>query len=706
MRSVTLTQALRPLTCTALFASGAALLTAVACGNHKPAEKATTATCINSCVPDLGSRPMTQKDCDDAEAGLEFLPLPIWDMGHTVDSDNEISKRTIASGMYFYDDKTARFRVPGKIWEPATEVAFSGVPPYPIDGEVRAGWIPPDKYDELTKYWAHRPPLREAVGRCGEPLPYPNDPAATNAEAPVNVHYALHVAGGPFVEWGGGMGKMLKCMNTDATNNSMATGSTWSPDVDVNKYLCSNRKSGTFHHRQANGKAIALAACNNPDDGETPTADGKTTLRALMQEVCPARDKLYRETGEVDESDEPHMIGMALDMSKWEGISFWARRSPNSQDGIRIAVADKYVDDDMSYLSMKRDRDLKLAGKSNQERPRYCERKVVCGCQNNKPCTPILVTDNVFDRDGNRVKWNALDGDQRRKGRIAVDGPPMYDASTPEALHEIRHNRRSLINLSGEAKPNPNMGGAKTFDDGEAIMVFNGFGGGGQPYDSDVLVQREETFCFDPAVDPTPPAGTPVGQIINRSYQYQRVIPANGPSYGQLGPLGFFTNTNNPASFDPTSDDQGSHTPDEYQLWPPDPSISEVPGYNYMPCGDSFCEWEYSGLQGPDPQAWGRKCTPFPFKGGITYSYCFNPGEDPNPPEGSQQCGDFWLKPVALTTDWAFYKVPFSSLIQQGWAKRFYEFDLTSLTDVRIQWDRGWIDFWISDVRFYRTKKQ
>jgi hypothetical protein len=125
-----------------------------------------------------------------------------------------------------------------------------------------------------------------------------------------------------------------------------------------------------------------------------------------------------------------------------------------------------------------------------------------------------------------------------------------------------------------------------------------------------------------------------------------------------------------------------------------------------MPCGDSFCEWEYSGLQGPDPQAFGRKCTPFAFKGGITYSYCFNPGVDPDPQEGSQQCGDFWLKPVSLSTDWAFYKVPFSSLIQQGWAKLFYQFDLTSLTDVRFQWDRGWVDFWISDVRFYRTKQQ
>jgi hypothetical protein len=648
---------------------------------------------------------MTQKDCDDAEAGLEFLPLPIWDMGHVLDSNGVLSQRTLASGMYFYDDKTARFRVPGKIWEPSTEVAFSGVPPYPIDGEVRSGWIPPSKYDEITRHWAYRPPLQTAVGRCGEPLPNPADPAATNAAAPLNVHYALHVAGGPFVEWGGGMGRMLKCMNTDSTDDSTTATFPWSPGVDVNKYLCSNRKSGTFHHIGSTGNAVGLAACNNPDDAETPTADGKTTLRALMSEVCPARDKHLRETRELDENDEPHMIGMALDLSQWEGISFWARRSPNGQEGVRVAVADRFVDDDMSYLSMKRDHDLKLAGKSSGDRPRHCERKVVCGCQNNKPCTPVKVTDNVFDMDGNRVKWAGLNGDQNVKGRIAVDGPPMYDASTLEALDEIRHRRHSLINLSGEARVNPETG-KKTFSDGETIAVFNGFGGGGQPYDSDVMVQREETFCFDPAVDPTPPDGTPVGQVMNRSYQYQRVTPTNGPSYGQMGPLGSFVNTDSVTNFDPNATELTKHSPAEYQLWPPTMDDSEVPGYNYQPCGDSFCEFEYSGLQGPDPQAWGRKCTPFPFKGGITYSYCFNPGEDPDPQEGAQQCGDFWLKPVALNTDWTFHKVPFSSLIQQGWAKRFYEFDISSLTDVRIQWDRGWIDFWISDVRFYRTKRQ
>jgi hypothetical protein len=720
MRSVTTMKALTPRTYAALFASSAALLTVVACGNHKNDASVTTPTpqCINSCVPDLGPRPMTQRDCDDAEAGLEFLPLPIWDMGPVIASDGKLGldgdhpalRRAAAVGMYYYDDKTALFRIPGKIWEPPTEVAFSGVPPYPINGEVRAGWIPPGKYDEMTQYWANRPPLREAVGRCGEKLPYPDDPAKTNAEVPTNVHYALHVAGGPFIEWGGGMGRMIKCMNTDSTVPHSESGSPWNPDLNINKYLCANRRTGSYYYASApdiNGSMTTpgLAACTTSD--ATPTADGKSTLGQLMQETCPARDKYRQENGEIDETDEPHMAGMALDLSKWEGIAFWARRSPNSQDGLRIAVADKFVDDDMSYLSERLDQQRTIAGKENANHPRSCERKVICGCQNNKPCTPVKAVHNIYDMNGTRVRWSGANGSQQVRGRIAVDGPRM-DAITSQAdIDEIRLHRHSLIDLGGDAVRDPATNKELTFDDGETVKVFNGFGGLGQPFDSDVLVPVTASFCFDPNVDPVPPDGTPLGQIIDRGYQNNRITAATGPVFQPRGPFGFFTNQSAPLAFDPKNGvPEDQHTQADYQLWPSDTTVTEVPGYQYQMCGKTACDYEYSSLQAADPQSFGRECKPFPFKGGITYSYCFNPGEDPDPPEGTQQCGDFWLKPVALSTDWEFYKVPFSSLIQQGWAKRFYEFDLKNITNVRFQWDRGWIDFWISDVRFYRTKQQ
>ena len=39
-----------------------------------------------------------------------------------------------------------------------------------------------------------------------------------------------------------------------------------------------------------------------------------------------------------------------IDISGWEGISFWARRGPDSQAGFRVLVGDKYTDDDIAYL--------------------------------------------------------------------------------------------------------------------------------------------------------------------------------------------------------------------------------------------------------------------------------------------------------------------------------------------------------------------
>ena len=62
------------------------------------------------------------------------------------------------------------------------------------------------------------------------------------------------------------------------------------------------------------------------------------------------------------------------DVSAWEGISFWARRGPDSQAGFRVLVGDKYTDDDIAYLMYRIDPML----------PRYCERVRECGCLNHR----------------------------------------------------------------------------------------------------------------------------------------------------------------------------------------------------------------------------------------------------------------------------------------------------------------------------------
>jgi hypothetical protein len=75
--------------------------------------------------------------------------------------------------------------------------------------------------------------------------------------------------------------------------------------------------------------------------------------------------------------DTPSYLAAALvDASAYEGVAVWARRSPDSQGGIRINVGDQDTDDDISYLTYQADPTL----------PRNCERVRECACTNHKVC--------------------------------------------------------------------------------------------------------------------------------------------------------------------------------------------------------------------------------------------------------------------------------------------------------------------------------
>lgn len=45
-----------------------------------------------------------------------------------------------------------------------------------------------------------------------------------------------------------------------------------------------------------------------------------------------------------------------LDLTEWKGISFWARRGPDSQGGIRLAVADTNTDEDINFARYVEDK--------------------------------------------------------------------------------------------------------------------------------------------------------------------------------------------------------------------------------------------------------------------------------------------------------------------------------------------------------------
>jgi hypothetical protein len=163
----------------------------------------------------------------------------------------------------------------------------------------------------------------------------------------------------------------------------------------------------------------------------------------------------------------------------------------------------------------------------------------------------------------------------------------------------------------------------------------------------------------------------------------------------------------------------------QYQMWScasagsycEDPSADTVPGYfttggmttRCNTCAQTRCDERYEaypdqsvGDAKADAQFYRKPCTPYTFRSGISSAFCFDPGKDPPPAEQDEQCGDHWTSPIYLTDQWRLYLVPFSEMLQQGWAKRFAKMDTRHVTLVRLTWDGGYIDYWVGWIGFYR----
>jgi hypothetical protein len=180
---------------------------------------------------------------------------------------------------------------------------------------------------------------------------------------------------------------------------------------------------------------------------------------------------------------------------------------------------------------------------------------------------------------------------------------------------------------------------------------------------------------------------------------------------------------------EPCNEWDGDPNGPQYYCW--DPAVEIAPALTSgsaiqatNKCYTSRCDDVYPAYpqDGNDPQFYGRPCTPYGFRSGAQGSYCWDPdpthrydivtGEpDPNglpdspPAESDQGCGDYWTFPLHLTTEWRLYLVPFTEMLQQGWAKRWQFFDTSSVSVVRLTWDAGWIDYWIDNLRFYRVRR-
>jgi hypothetical protein len=412
--------------------------------NIDAAAAATTDACQHTCTPDP-LPPLV--NCAASEAGLEFFDAPaIWTFeedGTTEDPENGIVKKAVH--LYSYTDESEAIR---------SFVVYDT-----------------QKRETVKKTW--EPPVTQ-MDRC--------------AGTPPGENHAIHVQGGPFLAWGGGIGTSMKDYPVACTKGMECVGR----------------------------------------DPAIPTFDA-TTNRI------------------------PDSVHATLNFSEWEGVSFWGRRGPDSQIGLRVIVGDRFTDDDVNFLMFAAD----------PLQPRYCERVRECACPDHKECLE------------------------------QTKAEPITSA---------------CVNSSTMNLPNPATG---------MPVVSTYCGGKAEPRVGGAVAEGSSVQCNS--------------------------------------------------------------------------------------CDRNHCNEEWPAYPGhPDPAFLNRPCLPYTLKNGVSSSFCFDPALGELPADNDQQCGDHWTKTVALTNEWQFFTVPFSSMTQQGWAKHTTKLDLTNLSLVRFTWDGGWIDVYLDDVRFYR----
>lgn len=142
-----------------------------------------------------------------------------------------------------------------------------------------------------------------------------------------------HLRGGLFTEWGGGMGRRLQNFVTAAN------------------------------------------ALNAP----SPACSGTGPASPTDPDYCPDADERIESVADLPANSmlnlRSNYYGMVVDLRGWEGISFWARQGPNNTAAIRVYVADRQLDEDVSALEY------------NAGLTPMCGRTRECGCRNHRPCT-------------------------------------------------------------------------------------------------------------------------------------------------------------------------------------------------------------------------------------------------------------------------------------------------------------------------------
>jgi hypothetical protein len=200
------------------------------------------------------------------------------------------------------------------------------------------------------------------------------EPAATNGDIcdpPDPDNGVLHMFGGPFLSWGGGIGIAMEKLNGRETGNRgyNVESNTMIPLPTTGKLAATNQVDPLAPKGFCcNFEYPALAGCQ-------PTTDPQF---AKYVATCPPQNSEFG------------VLVAALDVSAYEGVSFWARKGPTGQDGIRVMVGDKHTDDDINYLAQRQ------YGFTGHLDPIYCQRVRECACRNHADCA-LAIGDQIPD---------------------------------------------------------------------------------------------------------------------------------------------------------------------------------------------------------------------------------------------------------------------------------------------------------------------
>jgi hypothetical protein len=278
----------------------------------------------------------------------------------------------------------------------------------------------------------------------------------------------LHMFGGPFLSWGGGIGVAMQKLNgRDPGNNGFNVDLAPMTDPAAPKgYCCSG----------------AIPSTTSPCE---KTTDPKFAA------TCPPADAEFAV-----------YVG-AIDVSQYVGVSFWARRGYTGQAGVRVNVGDKYTDDDLNYLAQRQQMD------TGQPQPLHCKRARECACRNHQDCLPFIgatafapatgVPQNLENYGGffcgTVVPPGNLSG-----GCIGLNGGPSLCCAATACDAPYPAYPNDLIADAGLVPGRPPPWGGNGGPGGAGDPQFYGRPCTPYAYENGV----DSLFCYDPARDPPP----------------------------------------------------------------------------------------------------------------------------------------------------------------------------------------------------------